>query len=60
VSHSASSGCPELDLPEVILADYEGTFFHRKSSCHSSNYIDKLLLDFVPPAEIIYPLKERY
>lgn len=50
VSHSASSGCPELDLPGVI---FTGAFFQRKSSCPSSFHCIDRFLHCILPAEII-------
>lgn len=61
MSHSASSGCPELDLPEVILAGYqqEHSFIENPLAMAPFLYVD-LLLDVAPPAETIYLLPRKY
>lgn len=57
MSHSASSVCPELDLPEVILAVYqqEHSFIENPPAMAPFSTLDTSL-DFVPPAETIYLL----
>lgn len=62
MSHFASSVCPKAGLARSYFSSLSGgAFFLRKSSCHDSFHsIDMLLLDVVPPAEIIYLLRQSY
>lgn len=57
MSHSASSVCLELDLPEGFLAGYqqEHSFIENPPAMAAFSTFD-VLLDFVPPAETVYLL----